>query len=161
MKYREKLLEFIFNDDLEEDALYEWITSMPLLDQPDILREFQALVTELAAEEGKNIADDVPEMNNFSAFIENYEDKILDEKLAEANLVMALEDLDKSIREMDEATTLTMREYIFLCVEHKTENSESMLEFAEKVIAFEQTKGTYDPDNWYPILPLLNKRRNT
>jgi hypothetical protein len=151
MKYREKLLEFIFNDDLEEDALYEWITSMPLLDQPDILREFQELVTELAAEEGKNIADDVPEMKNFSAFIENYEDKILDEKLAEANLVMAQQDLDKSIREMDEAVD-GVRNYVMDCIVNNEPNADAMRELAEKMMQSEKEHDMFDAENWSRIL---------
>ncbi|MBC7642559.1 MAG: hypothetical protein H7174_09525 [Flavobacterium sp.] len=74
MKYRQKLLEFIFNDDLHEDALMDWIASMPLLEQPDILREFEVLVKELAAQEGRDITKEVPDFNDFNEFVARYED---------------------------------------------------------------------------------------
>jgi hypothetical protein len=151
MKYREKLLEFIFDDDLGDEALMDWIQSMPLLDQPDIFREFQALVTELAAEEGMNLTDDVPEMKNFSAFIDNYEDKILDEKLAEANLVMAQQDLDKSIREMDEAVD-GVRNYVMDCIVNNEPNADAMRELAEKMMQSEKEHDMFDAENWSRIL---------
>jgi hypothetical protein len=151
MKYREKLLEFIFNDDLHEDALMDWIASMPLLEQPDILREFEVLAKELAAQEGRDITKEVPDFNDLNEFVARYEDKILDEKLAEANLVMAQEELNKKMLEIDEITT-GVRQYVMDCIINKENNAESMKELAQKLIESEKNNDMFDPKNWSRIL---------
>ena len=66
MKYRDKILDFILDDDANENALMDWIQSMPLLDQPDILREFEEIVLEITKEEGTDINEMVPEFSSFS-----------------------------------------------------------------------------------------------
>jgi hypothetical protein len=151
MKYKEQLLEFIFNDDLEEDAMMNWVASMPLLEQPDILREFEELIRELAAAEGRDIEAEFPEINNLQSSIELYEDKILDEKLAEANLVMAQQELDKSVLKIDQ-TFEGIRNYVMDCIVNNENNAEDMKELAKKMMQNEKDNGMYDPNNWSRIL---------
>ena len=149
MKYREQLLELIFDDD--ENAMMNWIESMPLLEQPDIFRELKAISEEAAAENGDDINEMVENFDKFDEKIDLYEDKILDEKLAEANLVMAQQELDKKMLEMDE-TVSGVREYIMDCIVNNEENAEAMKELAEKLMQSEKEHEIFDPNNWSRIL---------
>ena len=151
MKYREQLLDFILNDEHEENAMMNWIESMPLLQQPDILREFELLIKELAAEKGLDLSIEVEDFSEFNTHIENYEDKILDEKLAEANLVMAQQDLDKKMLEIDEVTA-GVRRYVMDCIINNEENAEAMRGLAQKLMQGEKDNDMFDPKNWADIL---------
>lgn len=151
MKYKEQLLEFIFNDDLEEDAMMNWVASMPLLEQPDILREFEELIRELAAAEGRDIETEFPEINNLQSSISLYEDKILDEKLAEANLVMEQQKFDKLMQEMDEKID-GVRNYVMNCIVNNEDNAEDMKVLAQKLMQSEKVNDMFDPNNWIRIL---------
>lgn len=149
MKYREKLLEIIFDEN--ENALEEWLVAQPLLEQADILRELKQLAEEIAAENGDDVSTMVEGFDNFDNMIDQYEDAILDEKLAEANLVMAQEDLDKEMREIDLATA-AVREYVMDCIVNNEENADAMKELAEKMIQSEKDNDMFDPNNWSRIL---------
>ena len=151
MKYKEQLLEFIFNDDLEEDAMMNWVVSMPLLEQPDILREFEELIRELAATAGRDIEVEFPEINNLQSSISLYEDKILDEKLAEANLVMEQQKFDKLMQEMDEKID-GVRNYVMDCIVNNEDNAEDMKVLAQKLMQSEKVNDMFDPKNWSRIL---------
>ena len=80
-----------------------------------------------------------------------YEDKILDEKLAEANYVMALQAQEKQMQEMEE-TVAGIREYIINCIINKEENAEAMQELAQKNMASEKESGIFEANNWQAIL---------
>ncbi|MEM0542871.1 hypothetical protein WFZ85_09585 [Flavobacterium sp. j3] len=149
MKYREKLLEIIFDEN--ENALEEWLVAQPLLEQADILRELKQLAEEIAAENGDDVSTMVEGFDNFDNMIDQYEDAILDEKLAEANLVMAQEELDKEMREIDLATA-AVREYVMDCIVNNEENADAMKELAEKMIQSEKDNDMFDPNNWSRIL---------
>ena len=149
MKYREKLLEIIFDEN--ENALEEWLVAQPLLEQADIRRELKQLAEEIAAENGDDVSTMVEGFDNFDNMIDQYEDAILDEKLAEANLVMAQEELDKEMREIDLATA-AVREYVMDCIVNNEENADAMKELAEKMIQSEKDNDMFDPNNWSRIL---------
>ena len=155
MKYRQQLLEFVNNDDLPEDAMMDWIESMPLLDQPIILREFEQLVRELAAEQGRDIETEFPEIADFATFTENYQESILDEKLAEANLVMAQQDLDKKMLEIDEITA-GVRRYVMDCIINKEDNATAMKGLAKQLMQSEKDNEMFETKNWSDILNLLD-----
>ena len=145
-KYTEKIIYYL-EADVADEAFMQWVEKQPLLDQPDIMREFKQIVTKRLNEQG--IFDyDFEDMDNDIA---NYEDKVLDEKLAEANLVMALQDQEKHRKEMEE-TIVGVRQYIINCIVNKEENAEPMKELAAKVIALEQQNGVYEEKNWLAIL---------
>jgi len=143
MKYREKLLELIFDD----NALIEYIEAQPLLDQADIMREFK----ELANKNSVNINEILEDFDQFDKRIDLFEDAILDEKLAEANLIMAQEELDKKMLEMDEVVA-GVRGYVMDCIVNNEENAEAMKELAEKLMQSEKDDGIFDPTNWSRIL---------
>jgi uncharacterized coiled-coil DUF342 family protein len=149
MKYREKLLELIFDDN--DDAMMEWIEAQPLLDQADIFRELKELGEEAAEENGDDINEVVEDFDKFDERIDLFEDAVLDEKLAEANLIMAQEELDKKMREMDEVVA-GVRGYVMDCIVNNEENAEAMKELAEKLMQSEKDNGIFDPKNWSRIL---------
>ena len=149
MKYREQLLALILHED--DDALIEWIQDQPLLDQPEILRELKTLTEEIANENGDTIQEMVEGFERFEEDINNYEDKILDEKLAEANLIMALDAQEKAAKEMFESVE-GVREYVIECITTNAPNAAAMRELAKHIIQFEVDAGIYNPENWAAIL---------
>lgn len=149
MKYREKLLALIFDDD--EIAMMEWIAAQPTIEQPDILRELKALCEEAATENGDSIHEIVEGFDKFDERIDLYEEAVLDEKLAEANLVMAQQDLDKTMQEIDEAVA-GVREYVMDCIVNNEDNADAMKELAEKMMQSEKDNDIFNPKNWSRIL---------
>jgi len=155
MKYREKLLKFIDSYD-ESDSMTDWIVAQPALEQPDILRELVMIFEERYEKTGEKFW--LEKKLYVEKNIDNFEESILDDKLAENLLITSINELDL---DMDKVNTgiIKLREYIIACVVVKADNAEEMLELAEKVIAFEHTNCTYDPANWSPILQLIIRRR--
>lgn len=149
MKYREKLLELIFDDN--ENAMLQWLQAQPLLEQPDILRELKALSEEAAAENGDDIEEIVEGFDKFDEGINLYEDAILDEKLAKANLVMEQQEQDKTMQELEEAVT-GVREYVMDSIVNNEDNAEAMKELAQKMMQSEKDNDIFDPKNWSKIL---------
>jgi hypothetical protein len=149
MKYREQLLGLIMDEN--EDAIMDWIQQQPLIEQPDILRELQEIAEEIAEEHGDDINEAVKGFENFSSDIDQYEDKILDEKLAEANYVMALENQEKAAKDMFEAVE-GMREYVIECITTNAPNAEAMRELSKQIMHFEVEAGVYKAENWAAIL---------
>ncbi len=145
-KYTENILYYLEGDSPDEEMM-QWVEQQPLIDQPDILREFKKLCQERFAKVGILDFD----FEDIDAFIENYEEAILTEKLAEANLVMAQQDLDKQILLVDE-TVAGVRKYVIDCIINKEENAEAMKELAQKLIAGEKENDVYDEKNWKQIL---------
>jgi quinol monooxygenase YgiN len=148
MKHKVKLLELILAED--DAAMLDWIESQPLLDQPDILRELKQIAEEMAEENGDTVYDVITDPEAFDAFIDNYEDKILEEKLAEANYIIALEEQEKALQKMDEAIE-GIRTYVIECIVAEAPNAAAMRGLAAKMIALEKESGTYDPENWKGI----------
>ena len=145
-KYTTKIISFLKGNQTDEEMI-SWIEAQPLLDQPDIFREFKSIAKNQFDNVG--LSDyDFQSMDNLTAA---YEDEILDEKLAEANLVMAQQDLDKTMLEMYE-TRVFIRRYVINCIINKEDNADSMKELALKVIALEKENGNYDENNWKEIL---------
>ena len=129
------------------DAESHLCAQQPLIDQPDILREFKKLCQERFAKVGIFDFD----FEDIDEYISNYEEAILTEKLAEANLVMAQQDLDKQMQELDE-TVAGVRRYVIDCIINNEENAEAMKELAQKLIAGEKENDVYDQNNWKEIL---------
>ena len=152
MKYHTQLLELIFDDD--DDAMINWITSQPILDQPDIFRELKLISEEAALANGDDINEVIPTFHTFDEAIEDYEDKVLDEKLAEAQYVIALQEQEKAFAEMDEAL-IGIRRYLMDCIINNEPNAQEMLVAVKKMIASEKEQQLFEPGNWTDILHLL------
>ncbi|WNM17979.1 hypothetical protein [Flavobacterium capsici] len=146
MKYREQLLYYIIELG-DEEALSAWIEEQPLLEQPDIFRELQELAAEIGGE------NEELEMlsEEFSGLVDQYEDIILDEKLAEANYIMAMEAQEKAAQEVEE-TKKGIRSYIIECIVTNQRNAQEMKQLAQQVMDLEKSTGEFNEDNWAPIL---------
>jgi hypothetical protein len=145
-KYTENILYYLEGDAPDEEMM-EWVVQQPLIDQPDILREFKKLCQERFAKVGILDFD----FEDIDAYIASYEEAILTEKLAEANLVMAQQDLDKQMLLVDE-TVAGVRKYVIDCIINNEENAEAMKELAQKLIAGEKENDVYEEKNWKQIL---------
>lgn len=145
-KYTEKIIYYLEGNEPDEEMI-EWVEQQPLIDQPDILREFKKLVQERLAQNGVFDFD----FEDIDSQIEVYEEAILSEKLAEANLVMAQQDLDKQMEIVDK-TVADVRKYVINCIINNEENAEAMKELAQKLISAEKENDVYDENNWKEIL---------
>jgi hypothetical protein len=151
MKYRQKLLKFIDSDD-ESDRLVDWIVTQPDLEQPDILRELVTLFQERYEKTGEEFW--LEKKLFVEKNISEFEESILDDKLAQNLLITSINELDLDMDKVN-SSIIKIREYIIVCVTINAENKEEMIELAKKVIAFEHTNGTYDPANWSSILKYI------
>ena len=147
MNYREQLLDYLEYEDINK--ILNWINTKPILDHADIFRELQQILREIYEE--TNDPAMLEQVKYYDTFIPDYEDKVLDEKLAEANYVMALQEQEKVMQEIEE-TVAGVRRYIIDCIINKEDNAEAMKELAAKVIASEKENGVYDENNWKEIL---------
>ena len=147
MNYREQLLDYLEYEDINK--ILDWINTKPILDHADIFRELQQILREIYEE--TNDPAMLEQVKYYDTFIPDYEDKVLDEKLAEANYVMALQEQEKVMQEIEE-TVAGVRRYIIDCIINKEDNAEAMKELAAKVIASEKENGVYDENNWKEIL---------
>lgn len=148
MTYREQLIDLILDEN--ENAMMDWILSQPLMEQPDIFRELKELAEELALENGDDINEEIDGFDSFGTQIDNYQEIILDEKLAEANYSMALADQEKAANEMDEAID-GIRDYVIECIVTDAPNAADMREVAKQMIKLEIDAGTYKIENWSAI----------
>lgn len=147
MNYREQLLAYLENEDVSK--ILDWINTKPILDHLDIFKELQHIFYEMY--EATNDPAMLEQVRYFETFIPVYEDKVLDEKLAEANYVMALQAQEKKMQELEE-TVAGVREYIINCIINKEENAEAMQELAQKIMASEKESGIFEANNWQAIL---------
>lgn len=147
MNYREQLLAYLENEDVSK--ILDWINTKPILDHLDIFKELQHIFYEMY--EATNDPAMLEQVRYFETFIPAYEDKVLDEKLAEVNYVMALQAQEKQMQEM-EKTVAGIREYIINCIINKEENAEAMQELAQKIMASEKESGIFEANNWQAIL---------
>lgn len=147
MQYRDKIIELIRSDNNEE--FINWVQQQPLIEQPDIMREFKQIMTELL--ENAGITEELKDLEDFDKKADAYEESILDEQLASLKLDIAKSDLDK---QMEEVFTVVegMREYVIECIVTNADNAAEMRELAQHIIHFEKESGTYDPKNWEAIL---------
>lgn len=144
MKYREQLINFIIDNN--PNAMMDWVVQQPLLEQPDILRELKELFQ--GFDKSGRTKDSIAELD---ALIAKYEDKILDEKLAEAQLWMALENQEKTLQEMN-GSVEGFRAFIIECIVTEAPNAKQMRQLAERMMEFEKQKGTFDVMDWWRIL---------
>src|SRR5690606_31380978 len=145
MEYREKLLQLINEGTAQQ--FQEWLIAQPILEQPAIMRELIQLGSLPAEEGGGNILNTFKGLNKFEEVIDNFEDVILDKKLAEQQAIMAEEDLVKHVQNMRK-THPNLRENIIQSILKNEPNATMMRSLAQKIIQLEKIENTYNPENW-------------
>jgi hypothetical protein len=148
MNYRNTLWGFI--EDGADQEMMAWIQTQPLLDQLDILRELKDIFLEMT--EDRDISEeDKKDIHAFETAIDEYQEKILDEKLAKLNYDMAVDRMEQASKEMEERVN-GIREYVIECIVTNADNAEDMKKLAADIIELEKKSGTYDAANWKAIL---------
>jgi hypothetical protein len=147
MQYREKLIALIKSDNSED--VMNWVQQQPLIEQPDIIREFKIIMAELMEKAG--LTKELQELEEFDKHTDAYEEAILNEQLESLKVDILQKETDKSKDEMFK-TAEKLREYAIECIVTKADNAPQMWELAEHIIHFEKEAGTYDPNNWKAIL---------
>ena len=143
MQYKEKLLDLIFDED--DKALFNWILEQSVLDQVDILREFKQLVQEMLEDINDDSQAEVLQL--LDKKIDEYQESYLDEKLAQLQYEMAVEERDKLVVEMEDKIH-RIRLYIKECIDTNAPNAQEMKEMAKGMIELEKKDGFYKPENW-------------
>ena len=146
--YREKLLYFLDRDE-DFSGMQEWIDLHPELNQPDIYRELQAIFKEFYEKTGEK--DWLEKALQIENNIEDFEDVLLDEKLAKALFRIELEKIEFDPEKASEFLAL-IREPIIKSIISNTEDNNEMKEIAQRAIETEKILGIYDPANWIEIL---------
>jgi hypothetical protein len=143
MQYKQKLFELIFDED--ENALINFIVSHSVLDQVDILNEYKELVQELMDEFEDDSQNELLQLMSYK--IEAYQEAYLNEKLAQLQYEMAVEERDKLVEEM--WTKIEgIRLYLKECIQTNAPNANEMKKLAKEMIEIEKKDGYYDPKNW-------------
>jgi hypothetical protein len=150
MNYREKILELICSDD--DTAFFTWLEQQPLILQPDIMREFEAIARMVAEEMGDDAM--MKEVESYATRIENYEEAIQEEQLASVQTMLAVQARDEALQQM-ENDLYGSRQYIIGCIINQEPNAKDMLELARKLIDLEKKDGYHDPEKWKAISHLL------
>lgn len=147
MDYKKIILEKINN--LTSEEFENWIASQSPLDQVEIFKEIKAISDEVAMENSDT--DQLILAQEFETKIDEYQEKILDEKVAQLNYEMAVEQRDKEFQKMDE-TIVGIRAYLIECITTNAPNAPQMQQLANQIIELEKKDGFYNEENWKAIL---------
>lgn len=146
-----KMIHFFLEEPIGGKAFFQWIFQQPLIDQPDILREYKQIIkTDLEQNGGAEV--------NFSVLDEQiaiYEETILDVKLSNLKLNMLLEELYNSPNPIKEIL-VEVREYLMNCILNNEDNAKAIKKIIIKIIANEKENELFEEANWKPILHLLD-----
>ena len=126
----------------------EWIVMQPLLEQVEILKEFKQMAMQNMFK--SNFLGIMKTLKKFNKQLDAYEKAVLEEIKAEREYKKALEDQERSMKELEEAT-LGVKKYVIECIVNNEPNANEMRGLAEKNIAMEKDSGTFDPLFWKAI----------
>ena len=147
MKYKEKLLELVF--DTNNQAFPDWLTAHPLLEQVEILKELKQMAFQnMFKSQDFSISETLKE---FTTKIDDYKKAILVELEAESAYNKALEEQEKTMKKVEEAT-LGVKQYVVNCIINKESNAAEMKDLAQKIIALEKEQGIYNAEFWAVIV---------
>jgi hypothetical protein len=149
-KYTKELLYFLENEE-NYPKIIEWIGELPELDQPDVLREMQAIFKERHLKTGEQ--DWLDKANLIANGVDNFEEEILDSKLYKALFSMQFQD-----NEIDPAKfelfIIEVRENLIKSILSDPCCDKELWDLAHKLIEVEKDSGFYNPVNWSAIIPL-------
>ena len=119
----------------DEIAFTQWINEQPLIEQPDILREFKQLVEELIEEDIATMPEE--DVEQIGVLADNYEEDILDAQVALLMHEVATEDRRKWI-----ISNIKER------IETNAPNAEAMKQLARLLIEKEKKENIFNPADW-------------
>ncbi len=150
-KYTAEILHFL-EDEENYPEMIDWIEEQPELDQPDILREMQAIFKDRYLKTGEK--DWLDKANFIAKGIDDFEDEILDQKLDKELFMMQFGKLEL---ELEKAIWFLnkIRIDIIKAILSNPENIREVKKLAKLAIKFEKQAGIYDPYNWRVISEYL------
>jgi hypothetical protein len=144
MERKSIILDFIKNGDMQ--GFRGWAETFPLIEQPDIIREFKEVMQDIAKETGMKIPTEATE--RLDKATDNYEESILNEQLASLKVDLIKkqkeEVLERIIQNAD-----GLREYIKHSMETNAPDARDMYILALKLIDVEKKANVYHADNWW------------
>ena len=147
-KYTEKLLHFL-EDEENYPEMIDWIEDQPELDQPDILREMQAIFKDRYLKTGEK--DWLDKANFIAKGIDDFEDEILDQKLDKELFMMQFGKLELELEKVIWFLN-KIRIDIINTILSNPKNIREVKKVARLAIKFEKQTGIYDSANWSAIL---------
>jgi hypothetical protein len=147
-KYTEELLCFLENEENYPEMI-DWIEDQPEIDQPDILREIQAIFKDRHLKTGEQ--DWLDKATFIANSIGDFEEEILDLKLDKALFMMQFDNVEFN-PEQAPLFLIEARKVIIKVILSNPEDIKEMWKLAKKIIKLEKEAGIYDPANWIEIL---------
>lgn len=146
-KYTAELLRFLENEENYPEMI-EWIEDLPELDQPDVLREMEAIFKDRHLKTGEQ--DWLDKANYIADGIGDFEEEILYEKVHKALFMMQFDNVDFAPEKVA-LFLIAAREGIIKIILSTPENNKELWDLAHKTIKAEKSSGLYDPSNWSAI----------
>ncbi len=147
MEYRDILLQYFFDDNIED--MIEWMSTQPILQQMDILREMKEILNEkLRAQPAGNKNE---RYLNLDKMINEHQEKIINEQMAILKYELVEKERDHLYAEMNKRLTGS-RAYIIECIINNAPNAAEMKRLAMKIIHLEKENGSYDENNWIGVV---------
>lgn len=147
-KYTEELLHFLENEENYPEMI-EWIEDLPELDQPDVLREMEAIFKDRHLKTGEQ--DWLDKANYIADGIGDFEEEILDEKLHKTLFMMQFDNVEFDAEQVA-LFFIAAREALIKNILSNPENNKELWDLAHKAIKAEKSSGLHDPENWSAIL---------
>lgn len=148
-KYTDTIIAYI-DKEITSKELELWFLKQPILDQPEILKEFKTII------ELQHDVDPTTDENSlaFGAYLEEYEDKILSMHLKLKMAQLEVEEVKKKIKQVVE-NFKQRREYVHFRLINNLDDLDELKETVRLLIDAEKQIKIYDPENWKAILEML------
>ncbi len=144
MERKSIILDFIKNDDMK--GFRSWVESFPLIEQPDIVREFKEVMQDIALEIGIEIPKEATD--KLDKATEVYEESILDEQLASLKVDIIKKQKNETLERIKKNAD-DVRAYIKHSLETDAPDARDMYILALKLINIEKKENLYNQDNWW------------
>jgi hypothetical protein len=143
-KYTAELLHFLENEENYPEMI-EWIEELPELDQPNILREIEAIFKDRYEKTGEQ--DWLDKANFIAIGIDDFEEDILDQKLDKALFMMQFDNVEIDNEKVIPFLIQARKDIIKKFLTNPT-NKKALKKAALELIKMEKQAGYYNPSNW-------------
>ena len=143
MDYREELQVLLDNEDLDFKT---WLLNYPLIEQPNLVREFKKYMLKEAIECGDlETAKEVQLLDQLSDHLENQ----IIQKFAE------VQEKNNQILINAQRNFAIIKDDAFESILTNADDSQLMIDIVRRMIEIEKFNNVYDEDKWKSILHLL------
>ena len=128
--------------------MIEWIEDLPELDQPDVLREMEAIFKDRHLKTGEQ--DWLDKANYIADGIGDFEEEILDEKLHKTLFMIQFDNVEFETEKV-KLFLIEARKSILETILSNPKNIKEVMKLALLSIKLEKETGIYDQANWSAI----------